>query len=146
MQEEQPGIHDTVWSAAKARRRGGPAPRAAGPLASGAVELVRVGAGAVVPTQRADRLDVLAGKLEVEDVDVLPDAGRRNGLGEDDVAALDVPAQHHLSRGLADPAGDRGDRRVAGDGAPGQRRPRLDGDLVLATEPPHVILGEVGVD
>src|ERR1700722_5472171 len=76
-------------------------------------ELVRVGAGALVPVQRGDRFVVLAGQLEVEDVDVLPDPGRGDRLGEDDVAALDVPAQHDLGRCLACRLGDRDDDRIA---------------------------------
>ena len=56
--------------------------------------------------QQRDVLDVGGGQLEVEDVDVLPDPVRGDRLGEHDVAPLDVPAQHDLSRGLARPRGD----------------------------------------
>src|SRR5258708_6896561 len=75
-------------------------------------EVVRVGADALVPVQRADRGDVLAREPEVEDVEVLPDPVRVDGLGEEDIAALNVPAQHDLSRGLAGLAGDPPDHRL----------------------------------
>src|ERR1700733_7493373 len=75
-------------------------------------ERVRVGAHALVLVQRADRLDVLTGELEVEDFDVLGDALGLDRLREDDVAALDVPAQDDLGRRLPDPAGDGDDLRV----------------------------------
>ena len=76
-------------------------------------ERVGVGADPHPPVQRGDHLVVVGGELEVEDVDVLPDPGRGDRLGEHDVAALDVPAQYHLGWGLAGPLGDRRDLRVA---------------------------------
>ena len=76
-------------------------------------ERVGVGTDPHTPVQRGDHLVVVGGQLEVEDVDVLPDPGRGDRLGEHDVAALDVPAQYHLGWGLAGPLGDRRDLRVA---------------------------------
>jgi len=70
---------------------------------------VRVGAGPLVTVQRADRLHLSSRQPEVEQVDVLADPVRGDRLGEDDVAALEVPAQHHLGRGLGRPPGDRRD-------------------------------------
>jgi O-acetylserine/cysteine efflux transporter len=89
--------------------------RAAGlaPAPGSAGERVRVGAGSQAPVQRADHLVVRGAELEVEDVEVLADSVRIDRLGEHDVTALDVPAQHHLGRGLAGPLGDRHDLRVA---------------------------------
>jgi O-acetylserine/cysteine efflux transporter len=75
-------------------------------------ERVGVGTDPHTPVQRGDHLVVVGGELEVEDADVLPDPGRGDRLGEHDVAALDVPAQHHLGRGLASALGDRHDLRV----------------------------------
>jgi hypothetical protein len=108
--------------------------------------VVWVGAGPLVAVQCADRLDVLAGQLEVEDLDVLLDALRGDRLGEDDIAALDMPAQHDLGRGLADPASNRLDRRIVEDAALSERRPGFDGDLVLGAEPAQLVLGQVGID
>src|ERR1700723_762692 len=95
------------------------------------VELVGVGADALVLVQRADLGYVTARELEVEDVEVLPDPGRGDRLRENDVAALDVPAQHDLGRGLADPLGDRDDDGVIKHQALPDRGPGLDGDPVL---------------
>jgi len=87
--------------------------RAAVPEPAGSAgERVGVGAGPQAPVQRGDHLVVVGGELEVEDVDVLPHPGRGDRLGEHNVAALDVPAQHDLGRGLAGPLGDRHDLRV----------------------------------
>jgi O-acetylserine/cysteine efflux transporter len=97
--------------------------RAAAPETGGSAgERVGVGTDPHAPVQRGDHLVVVGGELEVEDADVLPDPGRGDRLGEHDVAALDVPAQHHLGRGLAGPLGDRHDLRVAEEvAATGQR-------------------------
>jgi len=87
--------------------------RAAAREAGGSAgEGVGVGTDPHAPVQRGDHLVVVGGELEVEDVDVLPDPGRGDRLGEHDVAALDVPAQYHLGRGLAGALGDRHDLRV----------------------------------
>jgi len=75
-------------------------------------ERVGVGPGAQAPVQRADHLVVRGAQPEVEDVEVLADPGRGDRLGEHDVAALDVPAQHDLGRGFAGPFGYRHDLRV----------------------------------
>ena len=97
--------------------------RAAAREAGGsAAEGVGVGTDPHAPVQRGDHLVVVGGELEVEDVDVLPDPGRGDRLGEHDVAALDVPAQHQLGWGLAGPLGDRHDLRVTEEiAATGQR-------------------------
>jgi drug/metabolite transporter (DMT)-like permease len=97
--------------------------RAAVPGTGGSAgERVGVGTEPHTPVQRGDHLVVVGAELEVEDVDVLPHPGRGDRLGEHDVAALDVPAQHHLGRGLAGSLGDRHDLRVAEEiAAAGQR-------------------------
>src|SRR5580704_8278362 len=110
------------------------------------IELIRVRPGPLVPVERADRLDVLAGELEVKDVDVLPDPGGRDGLGEDDVAPLDVPAQDYLGWRLAVPAGDVVDGGIPKGVAAGDRGPGFYCDLVLGAEAAHIILRQVGVD
>src|SRR5690348_17394509 len=97
------------WRVSRETRRVVPSPRLA------AVELVGVGAGALVLVQHGDVLDVGSGQLEVEDVDVLPDPVCGDRLGEHDIAALEVPAQHDLGRGLAGPLGDGPDGRVRQD-------------------------------
>jgi O-acetylserine/cysteine efflux transporter len=87
--------------------------RAAAPETGGSAgEGVRVWTDPHAPVQRGDHLVVVGGELEIEDVDVLPDPGRGDRLGEHDVAALDVPAQYHLGRGLAGALSDRHDLRV----------------------------------
>src|SRR5689334_23420708 len=50
--------------------------------------------------------------LEVEQGEVLLHPRRGHGLGEDDVAALDVPAQHHLRGRAADGGRDAPDDLV----------------------------------
>src|SRR5215218_7467547 len=79
------------------------------------VEAVGVRAGAGVPVQAADGGHLLPVELEVEDAEVLlhPAAGDR--LREDDVAALDVPAQRHLGGGPADLLRDPPDDRIVVD-------------------------------
>src|SRR5215211_1813831 len=57
--------------------------------------------------ERSDRGDVGGLQLEVEDLEVLLDPCRRRRLGEDDVPAVNVPAQHHLCRRPVETACDR---------------------------------------
>lgn len=72
---------------------------------------------------------------EVEDVDVLGDARGGDGLRDDDVADLEVPAQHHLGGGPAVLGGELGDRRVLQQAlALAQRRPGLGRDAVPGVE------------
>src|SRR2546423_8584709 len=59
-------------------------------------ESVRVRPGSPGLVELADRRHVLVVELEAEHVDVLPDPLGRRRLRENDVAELDVPAQHHL--------------------------------------------------
>src|SRR5215217_7957715 len=47
--------------------------------------------------ERVDRGHLLAGELEVENVEVLGDAGELGRLRDRGSALLQVPAQHHLS-------------------------------------------------
>src|SRR3954447_4127258 len=64
------------------------------------VERVRVRAGAPVlaAVEPVDGADVVRLEPEVEQLEVLLHAGAVDRLREDDAAALDVPAQHHLGR------------------------------------------------
>src|SRR4051812_29586728 len=95
-------------------------------------EGVRVGAaaagGAVV--EGVDAADLLGRELEVEELEVLPDPCRGDGLGEDDVAALNVPTQHDLRGRPADAVGDGGDHGVVEYGALRDRRPCLGDNAV----------------
>ena len=67
-------------------------------------------------------------------------------LREDDEAALDVPAEHHLRGRAADPLGDLADRRVVEHLALRQRRPRLGRDAVLLVVGAHLAVLEVRVE
>jgi hypothetical protein len=92
---------------------------AAGPSPQGVAQLrdpvqrVRVGPGAarLAPVEPGERGHVLLGELEVEQREVLahPLAPRR--LREDDVAALEVPAEGDLGRRTAEAGGDSLDHR-----------------------------------
>src|SRR3954471_22996320 len=97
-----------VWDVRR-RPNSSPAERAS---ARNVVELVRIRTrpallAAVEVAEVAHRVGV---ELEVEELEVLPDAPRRHGLREDDVAALEMPAEHHLRRSpverLRDPLHD----------------------------------------
>ena len=113
-----------MWRAALRRR---PPPR---PLPRGrADEGVRVRAGALAGVERLDGGHLVLAEVEVEDVEVLLDPLRRDRLGDDDVAELQVPADDDLRR-----ASCRAPRRsptIAGSSstcALGQRAPRLGHD------------------
>ena len=72
----------------------------------------------------SNRGHLVVAQLEVEDVDVLADPLRRDRLGDDDVAELQVPAQDRLGRRLAVARGDRrrsSRRRAARPGRAGSR-------------------------
>src|ERR1700743_1859937 len=69
-------------------------------------EARRVRAGPVAGIETGDRRQVVFGELEVEDVEVLADAGRGDRLRDHHVAELQVPAQGHSGGGRAGTAGD----------------------------------------
>lgn len=50
--------------------------------------------------QNCDRAHIFLGQTEIEDVHVLDHSFLMGGFRQDDHAPLDVPAQHHLCRGL----------------------------------------------
>src|SRR4051794_667832 len=77
-------------------------------------ELVRVRAGALAAVESADRGHLGLVEFEVEDREVLLDPAAVHRLREDDVTALDVPAQRDLGRAAAQLPGDRTDHRVVG--------------------------------
>src|SRR5215212_1194756 len=108
-------------------------PRNVFALAGNHVELVRVRTHAAIlaTVECGNRLHVLGCEFEVEDLEVLLHARRRNRLGEYYVGALDVPAQDDLRRCLAYLLGDLGDRRVIKHRAPRYGRPRLGGYTML---------------
>ena len=93
-----------------------------------------------------DRRHVVRRQLEVEDGEVLRYPGCVRRLREDDVAALDMPSQGHLSGCAVQAAGDANDSRIVEHLALGDRRPRLGGDPVPAIERAKVVLGEVRVE
>ena len=70
-------------------------------------------------------------ELEIEQVEVFGDPGGRRGFRKDDVAALEVPAEHELGGGPMEPAGDTGDYGVTEDRALSDRGPGLGHDAVL---------------
>src|SRR3954462_12632113 len=78
------------------------------------LERDRVGlrTAAAAGVERVDGGELVAGQLEVEDVDVLGDAVRLGRLGDDRAAVLQAPAQHDLGRCLAVGLGDLDDDRV----------------------------------
>src|SRR5690349_135179 len=94
-------------------------------------ERLRVGADPVALVERADGAHLLVVELEAEDVEVLGDSLGRHRLRDHDVAELEVPADHHLTRGLAVPLRDLDDRGVVEHLALRQRAPRLGGDAEL---------------
>src|SRR5688500_9672208 len=89
-----------------------------------------------------DRRHVVVGELEVEDVEVLLHPRRGDRLGEDDVAALDVPAERNLGGGTPQAVGDAGDRGVVGHLAAGDRSPCLYGDVVPGAGRADVLVAE----
>ena len=93
---------------------------------------VRAGAAVLPAVEPGDRRVVVRRELEVEEREVLLDPLGRRGLREDDVPALDVPAQDDLGGRPAEPLGDVHDHRVVEHAALGDRRPRLGDDAVLA--------------
>src|SRR5215204_4480642 len=104
--------------------------------------------------ERVDRGYLLAGELEVEDVEILGDAGGLGRLRDRGSALLQVPAQHHLSGRLAVLARDLTQRRVVecallaapvgGDAPDG--RPGLGKDAVLGVQTLQRGLLEVRVE
>src|SRR5215212_278449 len=73
------------------------------------VELVRIRAGALTTVEPGDHGHVRLVELEVEDGEVLLDPAAGDRLREDNVPALDVPAQRDLRRAAAQPLGDAAD-------------------------------------
>ena len=111
-------------------------------------------AAALIGVQGVDRGELVGAQLEVEHVEVLRDAVRLGRLRDDGAALLQVPAQHHLRRGLAVGLGDLADHRVleraavlavAVEGDAADRRPRLGQDAVLGAERLDLALLEVRV-
>ena len=68
------------------------------------------------------------GELKAEDVQVLPDPGVGAGLGDGDIAQLQVPAQDDLRRRPVVFGREGQDHRVLQDLAAAQRAPRLGAD------------------
>ena len=66
----------------------------------------------MVALQGVDALHLVGGELEVEDVVVLGDMGGIAATGNSDSAALEVPAQKYLIRGLSVSLSNRGDDLV----------------------------------
>src|SRR5215208_6364363 len=126
----------------------GPPGRPRGPRRGSAgdvVELVRVRARALVAVEGGDRRHRRFVELEVEDVEVLLDPAPGHRLREDDVAALDVPAERDLRGRLPDLSGDPRDHRVVVHLAARDRRPGLGDDLVVGAEGTQFVLCQEGV-
>src|SRR4051794_26471581 len=114
----------------------------AGDAVARSAEVVGVRPGALVAVERGDCVHVVVGQVEVEDVDVLPHPLGLHRLREDDVAQLDVPAQHDLGRGLAVLLGQVLERALGEQvAALCDRAPRLGLDAVL-----HVIVAQLALD
>ena len=85
-------------------------------------------------------------ELEVEELEVGLHPRGRDRLRENNVAALDVPAQHDLCRRFAVGVGDSHDDRIIENFALSDRRPRLGGDSVLSPVCADRFICEIGVD
>ena len=102
-----------------------------------------------------DVLHLLLSQTEVEDLAVLLNPGGSDGLGDDDDAPLDLPAEDNLGRALAVLAGDVLQLRVVQQAdiarlGPGsvrgaQGRVGSDGDPSLPAEVQEFGLAEVGM-
>jgi hypothetical protein len=109
--------------------------------------LVGVGVGSDTAVgasvQSVDRRHLLRGEFEVEDGDVLAHPFGPGRFRDGNVAALEVPAEDDLGRGLAVRRGDAGDRLV-GKGFPvvAERAMGLNGDSVPARRLTRVGVGE----
>ena len=61
---------------------------------------------------RREHLHLRFAQLPTEQVSVLDDARRREGFGDGDDAALDLPLEQHLRHGLAVPLRNRHELRL----------------------------------
>jgi hypothetical protein len=77
---------------------------------------------------------------EVEDLEVLRDPRRGHGFRDRDQAVVQMPAQHHLGRGLPVLLGDLRQGGVLQQLALPQRTPRFGGDVVAGVELPQLRL------
>ncbi len=85
-------------------------------------------------------------ELEVEHLEVLPDALGGHGFRDRHIAELQVPAKHDLSRGLAVRLRHGVDRRVLEQPLPlADRAPGLGRDLVLAVVRAQLVLRKAWV-
>ena len=93
-------------------------------------------AGAGGAVEGVDGSVFIGGQGEAEQVEILPLTVGMHGLGDDDRAVFDVPAQNHLGRADLMGGGDLLDGAVAGVevGATRHRRVGLHGDAVLLAE------------
>jgi len=101
------------------------------PRSAGAVEGVRVGSNTLPGLHGGDRRHVVIAQCEVEDVDVLGDAGRCHRLGDHDVAELQMPADHDLSGRTRVCLRRRDDHWILEHEALRERAPRLGDDALL---------------
>ena len=95
-------------------------------------ETVGVGNRALARVELLDGVHLACGEVEVQDVEGLLDALRRDRLGDDDVAQLQVPAQDDLRGRLAMCLRQAGDDRVVENPALGERAPGLGDDPEVA--------------
>ena len=114
---------------------------------------VGIGAASDAGIEGIDGRHLLGGQLEVEHVEILGHAGRRDRLRDHRAAMLHAPAQHDLRCRLAVRLGDFEDRRVLqrafvaaaikGDAADG--RPGLGQDAMLSVQAFEFGLLEIGM-
>ena len=117
-------------------------------------DALRLRSAANAGVERVNGRNLFAGKLEVEDVEVLGDARRVGRLRDRGAARLQVPAKHHLRGGLAVPAPDLDERRVVERALrgvtvgrdPADGRLGLRDDAILGVHPMQFGLLEIGVD
>src|SRR6185295_6056785 len=91
---------------------------------------VRADAAATI-VERGDLGHLVLGQLEIEYVEVLGDARRRDRFRDRDQTILDVPAECDLRRRPAMLVGDAGDQRVLHDPALAEWAPGFGDDAVL---------------
>src|SRR3954469_24251267 len=75
-------------------------------------DLLRGRTTADAGVEGVDRIELVRGQREAEDIEVLRDPRGSDGLRDDLASLLEVPAQHHLGRRSAVRGGDLADGRV----------------------------------
>ena len=87
-----------------------------------------------VAAEVGDRRQLTVAELEVEEVDALANSRWRNRLGDNDVAKLELPAQHHLGGCLGVALGEPRDHRIGKQLVLPERAPGLGDDAAGGVE------------